>query len=206
DQSLADALNLVRNSIHGDSISLGQLLELVGEQGLLLLVMLLMLPFLLPVSIPGVSTVFSLVVMFVGAGVALNRFPWFPSRLMMRRIPTASLLPALEKGERMMRRVDKVIRPRLLALSGAAIISRCNGVMLIIAGVLLLFPLGFVPFSNTFPGLAALLLAAGIAQRDGFVIVLGYLMILVTLIYFTVLGVAATAVGKSGLESVGNLF
>jgi hypothetical protein len=207
DRSLADALRLVRESIHGDSVTLGQLLELVGEQGLLLFVMLLMVPFLLPVSIPGVSTLFSVVVIFVGIGVVLNRLPWFPLRLLERRIATANLLPALDKGTQLLRRIDRVIRPRFLVLSDGASINRLNGIMLIIAGVLLLFPLGFVPFSNTFPGLAVLLLAAGIAQRDGVFIVLGYLMIVVTIVYFCALGLAATAVGKNlvGLEFIQKL-
>jgi hypothetical protein len=207
DRSLAEALRAVRESIRGESVTLGQLLELVGEQGLLLFVMLLMVPFLLPVSIPGVSTLFSMVVIFVGIGVVLNRLPWFPRRLLERRIATATLLPALDKGSQLLQRIDRVIRPRCLALTDGGSINRLNGVMLIVGGVLLLFPLGFVPFSNTFPGLAVLLLAAGIAQRDGVFIVLGYLMILVTVVYFCALALAATALGKNvvGLEFIQKL-
>lgn len=197
ERSLSEALRSVRDSIQGDSITLGQLLGLVGEQGLLLFVMLLMVPFLLPVSIPGVSTIFSLVVIFVGVGVVMNRLPWFPMRLLERRVATAHLLPALDRGAQLLQRIDRVIAPRLLALSGTGSVNRINGVMLIVGGVLLIFPLGFVPFSNTFPGIAVLLLAAGIAQRDGIFIVLGYLMIGVTVIYFGALGLAATAVGKN---------
>ncbi|MSR15707.1 MAG: exopolysaccharide biosynthesis protein [Gammaproteobacteria bacterium] len=197
ERSLSAALRSVRDSIQGEYITLGQLLELVGEQGLLLFVMLLMVPFLLPVSIPGVSTLFSTVVIFVGLGVVLNRIPWFPVRLLESKITTASLLPALDKGDALMQRIDRIIQPRFLALSQSAASNRLHGVMLIVAGVLLLFPLGFVPFSNTFPGLAVLLLAAGIAQRDGIFIVLGYAMIVVTIVYFSVLALAATAVGEN---------
>ena len=53
-RSLSQTLLEVRQSIRGEQITLGHLLELIGEQGLLLFVMLLMVPFLLPVSIPGV--------------------------------------------------------------------------------------------------------------------------------------------------------
>ena len=41
-----------------DHVTLGELLELFGDEGLLLLCILLTLVFLIPVSIPGVSTVF----------------------------------------------------------------------------------------------------------------------------------------------------
>jgi hypothetical protein len=208
ERSLSEALRVVRHSIDGEAITLGELLALVGEQGLLLLVMLLMVPFLLPVSIPGVSTVFSMVVIFVGVGVVLNRIPWFPQRLLARPIATANLLVAIDKSAQLMRRIDKVIRPRFLMLSESVSSNRLHGVMLILGGVLLLFPLGFVPFSNTCPGVAVLLLAAGIAQRDGIFIVLGYLMTVVTIVYFTLLALAATAVGKNliNLDAIQALF
>ena len=48
-------------------------------------------------------------------------------------------------------------------------------------------PFGFVPFSNTLPGIAVLLLALGMIQRDGLVVMAGYVMMFGTMVYFTVL-------------------
>ena len=203
-RSLSQTLLEVRESIRGEQVTLGHLLELIGEQGLLLFVMLLMVPFLLPVSIPGVSTVFSLVVILVGVGVVLNRMPWLPVRLLEHSIAVESLLPAMDKGVSLMRRIDKVIQPRLLALTHGATLNRVNGVMIVVAGTLLLFPLGFVPFSNTFPGVAVLLLAAGMVQRDGVFVLLGYLMVLATLVYFGALAYAVLVVGAN-LQDIGSL-
>ena len=62
--------------------------------------------------------------------------------------------------------------------------------------VLLIFPLGLVPFSNTLPAWAILLLAAGLLQRDGLLILLGYLFLLATVIYFGVLAYGAIAAGQ----------
>jgi hypothetical protein len=45
-------------------------------------------------------------------------------------------------------------------------------------------PFGFIPFSNTLPGLALLFYSIGLAQRDGVAILLGHLANLATLIYF----------------------
>lgn len=47
-------------------ISLREQLALVGEQGMLLFCLLLTVPFLLPVSIPGISSVFGLLILFIG--------------------------------------------------------------------------------------------------------------------------------------------
>jgi hypothetical protein len=194
-QSLGASLRRVCAALDTDEVALGRLLALLGEQGLLLFVMFLMIPFLLPVSIPGVSTVFSLVVILVGLGVVGNRIPWLPERLMARKLATRTLLPALERGARLLDRIDAVITPRLLPLTHGTTINRLNGAALIVSGVLLLFPLGLVPFSNTLPGIAVLLLAAGMAQRDGVFVILGYLMVGVTVVYFALLAYAVFAVG-----------
>lgn len=197
EKSLSQTLREVRAALQGDKVTLAELLELIGEQGLLLFVMFLMIPFLLPVSIPGVSTVFSLVVILVGAGVATNRLPWLPDRLLSHAVAVESLLPALDKGARLMARVERFIQPRWLFLTHGPTLNRCNGFMLVVGGVLLLFPLGLVPFSNTFPGVAVLLLAAGLLQRDGLFVLLGYLMLALTIVYFGALAYAVFVVGAS---------
>ena len=197
DQCLSRTLREVRAALRGEQVTLAELLALIGEQGLLLFVMFLMTPFLLPVSIPGVSTVFSLIVILVGLGVATNRLPWLPARLLNHAVAIDRLLPALDKGARLMERVEQFIQPRWLFLTHGPTVNRFNGLMLVLGGVLLLFPLGFVPFSNTFPGIAVLLLAAGLLQRDGLFVVLGYLMLTLTVVYFGALAYAVFIVGAS---------
>ena len=58
---------------------------------------------------------------------------------------------------------------------------------LVFAAVLLMAPFGFVPFSNTLPALALLLLAVGLLQRDGWCILLGHLANVFTVLYFAIL-------------------
>ena len=75
------------------------LLELIGEQGMLLVCVFLTLPFLLPVSIPGVSTVFGLAIILIGVGVTLNRVPWLPRRILDRPLSTAPIKHAFDKAD-----------------------------------------------------------------------------------------------------------
>lgn len=194
---LSDTLREVRAQVRGETITLAALLGLIGEQGLLLFVMFLMVPFLLPVSIPGMSTVFSLVVILVGAGVVMNRIPWLPPRLLGHAVAVERLVPALDKAIGLTMRIERVIRPRWSVLTHGATLNRWNGMMIIFSGVLLLMPFVMVPFSNTLPGLAVLLLAAGMIQRDGLFVLMGYLMVLVTLIYFGALIYGVVMLGAS---------
>jgi hypothetical protein len=197
DASLGELLARTSDSIRGRDISLGELLEMIGEQGLLLFCMILALPFLLPVSIPGVSTVFGAVIILIGIGVTLNRIPWIPERLMQRSIEGEQLVPVLSKGIELFEKIEGFLKPRLTVLSDGSMMNTVNGLVLTFAGILLIFPFGLIPFSNTLPAAAILLLAVGIAQRDGIFILLGYIMTKVTLVYFGGLFYTAMIAGEA---------
>jgi hypothetical protein len=62
-----------------------------------------------------------------------------------------------------------------------------NNLAFILAALLLMAPFGFIPFSNTLPGLALLFYAVGLIQRDGGAMLLGHLANIATLIYFGIL-------------------
>lgn len=197
DTSLVSALQQTTDAITMETITLRELLELVGEQGLLLFCSFLTLPFLLPVSIPGVSTVFGLVIILIGVGVTLNRVPWLPQRLMEREIERKHLIPIFERGVNIFTRMERWVKPRLAALTSGAAINRINGLALTLAGILLLFPLSFIPFSNTLPALAILFMAIGMLQRDGYFIVMGYIMNGLTIIYFAALALTVILGGQA---------
>lgn len=199
--TLSATLARTAQSLNSEKVTVRQLMESVGEQGLLFFCMILTIPFLLPVSVPGVSTVFGLVIILIGVGVTLNRLPWLPARLMQRQMDAANLREALVKGSNVFGRLDRIVRPRLTWLTEGAVINRVNGLALIFGAVLLLFPFGLIPFSNTLPALAILFLAVGMLQRDGFFILLGYIMLVVTVVYFGGLLLAAIAAGQ-GISSL----
>ena len=196
-RSLAETLRAAIALLDGAQVTLRQMLELFGEQGLLILCALLSLPFLIPVSIPGVSTVFGAGIVLIGVAVTLNRLPWMPERIMDRRIETARLLPALEKGAALVSRVDRYVKPRLFALTSGGVVQRLNGAVLTLAGVLLMAPLGLIPFSNTLPAVGIILISVGLIQRDGLMLVAGYAFVVLTLVYFGFLGWGALAAGRS---------
>jgi len=196
DASLSATLKEVIARIDGSSVTLRDLMEAVGEQGLLLLCAVASLPFLLPVSIPGVSTVFGFAIILVSLSITFNRLPWLPRRILDRRLETQKLVPALEKGVSIVSRLDAYLKPRMGALVSGAAANRLNGLAIALAGVLLMFPLGLIPFSNTLPAIAVLLVATGMIQRDGLVVLAGYAFNVITLIYFGILAYMAFSAGQ----------
>jgi len=197
DKSTSAVLQDVIDSMDDEHVTLRQILERMGESGLLLLCGLLSLPFLVPVSIPGVSTVFGAGIVLIGIAITFNRLPWLPEKVADRKLERARLVPVLERGLKILRKFDRYVRPRLPGLTAGAVVNRFNGLVLTAAGVLLMMPLSFIPFSNTLPGVAILLLSTGISQRDGVVVAVGHLMVLLTLVYFAGLAYGAFAAGQS---------
>ena len=197
DRKTSDVLEDVIQSMDGEHITLREILSKMGESGLLLLCGLLSLPFLVPVSIPGVSTVFGAGIVLIGIAITFNRLPWLPSKIADRRLDREKLVPVLQRGVKVLRKVDRYIRPRLPFLTSGVVMNRINGLMLTGAGILLMAPLGFVPFSNTLPGVAILCLSAGISQRDGVMVAASYALNAATVFYFGIIAYLAISAGQS---------
>ena len=187
-QTLGEQIAGMIERLPPDHVTLGELLDLFGDEGLLLLTILLTLVFLIPVSIPGVSTVFGAAILLVGVSRLINRPLWLPQRVKHKALPAARLRPGLTAGLVWVRRMEKISRPHRLRLfidgPGQGVI---NNLAFILAALLLMAPFGFVPFSNTLPALALLLYAIGFIQRDGGAILLGHLANIGTIVYFSVL-------------------
>lgn len=196
-RGLRDTLLGAIANMRGSRTSLREILDLVGEQGLLLLCAILTLPFLIPISIPGVSTVFGAAIILLSVAVTLNRAPWIPQRILDKGIDADKLKAALEKGADILRRIEAYTRPRMHRLTQGAVMGRINGLALVAGGVLLMLPLGLIPFSNTLPALSILFFAIGISQRDGLLVLVGYLMLVATVVYFAALAVAAYMAGTT---------
>lgn len=195
-ENLSSVLQKLINRLSGKTITLRELMEAIGEQGLLLMCAIASLPFLIPVSIPGVSTVFGAAIIMISLAITLNRLPWLPKRILDKEMETARLVPALQKGVNIVSKLDRFIRPRLPAITTGLVMNRVNGLAIMAAGILLMMPLGFIPFSNTLPGVAILLFSAGMIQRDGATVLGGYLFLCLTVVYFAALAYAAFWAGQ----------
>lgn len=186
--SLGEQLDGIIHDLPPDRITLGELLEVFGEEGLLLLTILLTLVFLIPVSIPGVSTVFGAAILLVGISRVGGKPLWLPAKLRARPLPADRLKPALVGGMKWVRRMEKISRPhRIPALVRGRAAMLVTNLAFVLAALLLMAPFGFIPFSNTLPALALLFYAVGLIQRDGVAVLFGHLANIGTMVYFAIL-------------------
>lgn len=192
---LSHLLTSIINDIHGDTITLRKLLERCGREGMLLVCAIACLPFLIPVSIPGVSTVFGAAIVLLSTALFLDRLPWLPQRILDKDLDANKLKPVLHKGVGMVGKLDRWLQPRWSGLTTSTM-QRVNSAVLVFGGLLLMAPLGLIPFSNTVPAVGILLLTVGMMQRDGVFVLLGYLGHVLTVVYFGVLAYLAWVGGN----------
>jgi hypothetical protein len=201
DKPASRILSEIVSAIPPRGLTIRQLLDRLGERGQLILCMVLTIPFLLPVSIPGTSAPFGMLIVLIAAGLAMERAPWLPERLMTRRLAKHHLVPMLEKGSQLLVRLERVVHPRLSLLTHRATIGRFNVLLLGLSGLLLMLPLP-LPFSNTLPAYGVLCLAMGSLERDGYAVLAGYVMVLLTIGYFGGLAM----LGGVGVNALGAYF
>lgn len=188
EESLGEKLETIIETVPSAEVTLVEILEIVGSDSLLLLTVFLSLVFLVPVSIPGVSTVFGSAILLIGISRLFSRKLWMPKRIADRKIASEKLVEVLNRALIWFRRLERISRPhRLQWLTTGKKVELLNNLSFILAALLLMVPFGFIPFSNTLPAIALILLSVGLMQRDGGSILLGYLANLATIIYFAAL-------------------
>lgn len=201
--TLGEKLRIVIDRLPSTGVTLNEIIALVGQDGLLILAVLLTLVFMVPVSIPGVSTIFGFAILLIGISRLLNRNLWLPKRITQRVLPADKIRAGLMQGSIWLHRLERVSRPhRLHRLTSVGMMATWNNCALILGAILLMAPFGLIPFSNTLPALALLFLAIGLIQHDGLCILFGHLANIVTIIYFTILLVGGGAIILEALRHI----
>ena len=184
----------------GRAITLKELVEVMGERGHATAMIVLALPFLLPVPTMGLSAPAGFAIAVLGLCLALRVRPWLPGFLARRVVPADTLTRAVAAATHASQGLEKVLKPRLgvvlwpvpHALMGLAIFG---------AGIALGLPIP-LPFANAVPALAILLFATGLVERDGAFVLAGHAVWLATVALGIVLWEVVLAAAKPLLPFV----
>ena len=167
-------------------VRLSEILAATQGRGFYLLLLLIGLPFLTPIPLPGLSTAFGLIVLVIGTRLALGQRPWLPEKLLQKELPARFIARTFAAASRVVRWLEILLRPRLDFLHEQWIYRRIAGALIMLSGLLLLLPLP-IPLTNSLPALTVILIAAGAMERDGMFFLAGCAMFTVTLTYFGLL-------------------
>jgi len=185
---IREKLETIIAELPQDKLTLAEIRDILGRDGMLLLVILLTVVFLIPVSIPGVSTIFGGTILLIGVSILFGWDLWLPKQFLSKELPASALKKAFHKGLKWLVRLEKISKPnRLIWLTSGNIAHIINGLSIILAAILLMAPFGFIPFSNTVPAIALLFYAIGLLQKDGVSILWGHIFNIITIMYFAIL-------------------
>lgn len=180
---------LREETVDGRALTLNQIFARTEGRGMYLVMVLLSLPFLIPVSIPGVSTLFGIVVGWLAARLAFDLPASLPASMGDRPLPHGFQHKVLASGRRVLLWIEKISCPRRTTWMTWRAARMGNGLLILFLAFLLALPIPpIVPFTNTLPGIAILLVSVSMMEEDGVLIWLGYAATALALGYFWLVG------------------
>lgn len=156
-----------------DRPTVGAMVDALGRSGHGLVLIMFALPAFIP--IPGLPTglVFGVALMLVAVQmIRRQESVALPQWIRKQSLPRGPMLLAVQKLETWMQSLERLLRPRLHALTEGAAIS-IVGLLILVMGVTLLLP---VPFGNQGPAFAVVVFAFGIMEKDGLAILAGVVL------------------------------
>jgi hypothetical protein len=156
-----------------DDVSLGWLVDNLRERsfGIVMLIMGL------AALIPGISGIIGILLMIPALQMILARKgPVFPGFIARRRIPKRKLARLIARINPVLRRIEKVVRPRWSMPFEMA--KRAVGLVVLLLAATLLAP---IPFSQFIPALVIVLLSFAYLEEDGIALCVALAAALVSL-------------------------
>ncbi len=183
-KTLSAELHSLGQAFSDHAVTIGEVMTLLGARASALLIVILALPFCAPISIPGLSVPFGVMIAFLATRYALGLPPWLPRKLLATRLPPKFFGKLMANAGKLIGWIERRLRPRWLWLTPSPAITRLHTLVVIVSGLLLLLPLGGIPFTNTLPALAIVVVTLGVIERDGIAIIVAYVLLLATVVYF----------------------
>lgn len=156
-----------------NSVSIGEIQERLGQRSFGPMLIVAGVPPLTPLAtLPGVATLLATIVLLTAAQMLIGppRL-WLPRLISRRRIRRDRLERVVEFLRPVVRALDKVLRPRLAALTERPflyVIGICTCLL-----AMTMPPLEFVPLTSGIPSLPVVLFGLALTVRDGVLVLAG---------------------------------
>ncbi len=165
-------------------VTLGELVDGLGQAGIGMTILLLTLPALIPVPGPF-GMVFGSLIAFVSVQLMCGaRRLWLPEFVRRRPLPVASVKAMVDRGAPLFGRVEHWLKPRrMLRMTGIGG-RMALGAPLLLMGISVALP---VPLGNVPPAASLICLALGLMMRDGAAVLLGLVLAVLSALWFALL-------------------
>lgn len=169
--SLSTLLQNFAASFSGERVRVRDITESLGQRSFGFILLIFALPNSLPmIGIPGVSSLTGLPLLFAAVQMALgHERVYLPRWIAESSLATDSFRQLITKVVPWLRRIEKLMRPRLAFLTQGWG-ERLLGAFCVLLAILLILP---IPLGNLMPALGILFVALGLIERDGICALVG---------------------------------
>ena len=163
---------VVKNT--NDSMTIGEIKNVLDERGFGVLMAIAALPLCLPVPVPpGYTTFFSIPLFIFSLQMIFGmRAPWLPQWIEKKAIKRASFEKLITRANPWLRKIEKHLQPRLTYIS-VHTWERIIGVFSFVFALSISLP---IPLTNFPPGWGILIMSLGLLSRDGITILIGMIV------------------------------
>lgn len=195
-QRAAEMLTEFIESQHNERITMDDFIEALGGRAFGVAILVLALANLLIANVPGISTILGFPIVLISLQVVLGRSGfWLPKFIRRQEIKKSTLQSMIARANKILKWLEKFIRPRLTFLIDENA-KRWIGAYCLILGIVLILP---ILFGNFMPSWALAFIALGMIEKDGLFALIGFVVGLAATAY-------ATAFYAVGTHIAYNLF
>ena len=184
-------LEEIRKTLPKENVTIRILLDNLLSEGIYLLVIILVAPFIIPVSIPGSRTPFVIMIMLLSFSSLLNKKIYLPKSVENYEISPESFDKIFNVLYKALKFIERIAKPRGNLVNNTYILKFNSAVIFLLAFFLFL-PIP-IPLTDFCPALAILVLSVSNLEEDTYLMIVGYLITLAGITYFL-------SVSYTGLE------
>lgn len=197
----ADLTHILKEEMADAPLTLNNLMERTEGRGVYLVMILLCLPFIQPIPLPGVSTVLGLVIVLMAIARARDSSPRLPKFIGDRAFPPNFGTKVLGGSIKFLQFLERWVKPRGDAWISWRGVRIFNCVLIIFMSGLLALPIP-LPGTNQLPAISIMLLALSMMEEDGVLVFYAYGVSILTTLAFAVLLTLIAVLGVGGVKAM----
>jgi hypothetical protein len=154
----------------GERVTFGEILAGLRQRAFGFAMLIFSLPSVLPMP-PGIPTVCGAALAIIALNlIAVRRKLWLPKTITSKSIARSDLRRVVDRALPVLERLERFCRPRLQVFT-EPVARVLVGVVVLVLGVIMILPIPFI--GNMPPAAAAVVIAVGLTERDGVVVLVG---------------------------------
>lgn len=182
---ISEILEKFVNHIEKPSLTIGEMRDGFGDKAFASLMLVFALPNLIPLPIPGMSTILGFPLIILSYQLMRGYdMPWFPKWLERKKLSSAKIKKAVNFIIPYVKNIERLFKPRF-ALFLTFPMEKFLAFICMIMSIIMTLP---IPLANWLPAMSIFLISLSLLEKDGVITMIGLIAcFFATILTFTVI-------------------